>query len=58
MIGFTVTLNDVNFLVTITAQLFGTKFQQTLKKMRHLPTLKARVIEQLEINTTYIEVRL
>ena len=37
MIGFTVTLNDVNFLVTITAQLFGTKFQQTFKKMRHLP---------------------
>ena len=36
MIGFTVTLNDVNFLVTITVQLFGAKFQQTFKKMTHL----------------------
>ena len=45
MIGFTVTLNDVNFLVTITAQLFGAKFQQTFKKMTHLlKTLSLRVV--------------
>ena len=48
MIGFTVTLNDVNFLVTITAQLFGAKFQQTFKKMTYLlKTLKIYAIEEL-----------
>ena len=48
MIGFTVTLNDVNFLVTITVQLFGAKFQQTFKKMTHLlKTLMLYAIKEL-----------
>ena len=52
MIGFTVTLNDVNFLVTITAQLFGAKFQQTFKKMTHLlKTLTLYAIEELILNS-------
>ena len=45
MIGFTVTLNDVNFLVTIIVQLFGAKFQQTFKKMTHLlKTLTYKIV--------------